>query len=394
MVYDSIVVGAGLIGSAAAKYISQVEKNVALIGPNEEKVSHEKIVFASHYDQSRVQRIMGNDETWTLLNQQSAKEYDSLENTTGIQFHSNVGCLYVNPYGRDAYLDKVPTMAKKFKQNYQSFSDSIGIHSSFPDLNFPAASNGIFEPSPSGYINPLLLIKAQLKVYENNGGEILNDTVTDINYTNNEIKISTINGGIYYSKKVLLTAGAFTNFFNLLKRKLALKLKSETNIRARVSVNEAHRLAKTPSLLYEIMEPGIQNIYLVHPLQYPDGNYYVKMGANLPGDIFFYSLDDIRDWFKSESNYGDLKTMKDALMKIIPTLSIEECTLKKCIVAFTKHGKPYIGKANNGLYFVAGGNGYSAMCSDALGKIATALLLKNEFPEKYNAKDFEPVFVG
>ena len=43
MVYESIVVGAGLIGSAAAKYISQVEKNVALIGPNEEKVSHEKI---------------------------------------------------------------------------------------------------------------------------------------------------------------------------------------------------------------------------------------------------------------------------------------------------------------------------------------------------------------
>lgn len=383
-----------MIESSAAKYLSQSKQNVLLIGPDEEISEKEGIVFSSHYDQSRVQRIIGKDETWTMLNQQSANEYDSLENTTGIQFHSNVGCIYVNPYGRDAYLDKVPTLAKKFNQNYQSFSDSKGIHSSFPDLNFPAASNGIFEPSPSGYINPLLLIKAQLKVFENNGGEILNDTVTDISYTNNEIKISTINGDIYYSKKILLTAGAFTNFFNLLKRKLALKLKGETNIRARVSVNEAQRLEKIPSLLYEIMVPGIQNIYLIHPLQYPDGNYYVKMGANFPGDILFDSLDDIRDWFKSESNYRDLKTMNDALMKIIPSLSIKECALKKCIVAFTTHGKPYIGEANKGLYFVAGGNGYSAMCSDALGKIAATFLLKNEFPEKYNAKDFEPVFVG
>lgn len=383
-----------MIGSSAAKYLSQSKQNVLLIGPDEEISEKEGIVFSSHYDQSRVQRIIGKDETWTMLNQQSANEYDSLENTTGIQFHSNVGCIYVNPYGRDAYLDKVPTLAKKFNQNYQSFSDSKGIHSSFPDLNFPAASNGIFEPSPSGYINPLLLIKAQLKVFENNGGEILNDTVSGISYTNNEIKISTINGDIYYSKKILLTAGAFTNFFNLLKRKLALKLKGETNIRARVSVNEAQRLEKIPSLLYEIMVPGIQNIYLIHPLQYPDGNYYVKMGANFPGDILFDSLDDIRDWFKSESNYRDLKTMNDALMKIIPSLSIKECALKKCIVAFTTHGKPYIGEANKGLYFVAGGNGYSAMCSDALGKIAATFLLKNEFPEKYNAKDFEPVFVG
>lgn len=383
-----------MIGSAAAKYLSQSKQNVLLIGPDEERSEKEGIVFSSHYDQSRVQRIIGKDETWTLLNQQSANEYDSLENTTGIQFHSNVGCLYVNPYGRDAYLDNVPTLAKKFNQNYQSFSDSKEIHSSFPAYDFPTTSNGIFEPSPSGYINPLLLIKAQLKVFENNGGEILNDTVTDISYINNEIKISTINGKFYYSKKVLLTAGAFINFFNLLKRKLALKLKSETNIRARVSAAEARRLVKFPSLLYEIMEPEIQNIYLVRPLQYPDGNYYVKMGANLPGDIFFDSLDDIQDWFKSESNCGDLKTMKDALMKIIPTLSMEECTLKKCIVAFTTHGKPYIGEANKGLYFVAGGNGYSAMCSDALGKIVATFLLKNEFPEKYNAKDFEPVFVG
>jgi prephenate dehydrogenase len=36
MIYESIIIGRGLIGSAAAKYISRSQKNVALIGPDEE----------------------------------------------------------------------------------------------------------------------------------------------------------------------------------------------------------------------------------------------------------------------------------------------------------------------------------------------------------------------
>jgi sarcosine oxidase len=392
MIYDSIVIGRGMIGSAAAKYLSQSKQNVLLIGPDEERSEKEGIVFSSHYDQSRVQRIIGKDETWTLLNQQSANEYDSLENEAGIQFHSNVGCLYVNPYGSDAYLDNISKLAKKFNQNHQLFQNGASIHSFFPDFNFPPASEGMFEPSPSGFINPRLLIKAQLKMFEKNAAEILSDTINGISYENDEIKITTITGKIFYSKKVLLATGAFINFFNLLERKLDLKLKSETNILAKVSAAEAHRLAKLPSLLYEIMEPEIQNIYLVHPLQYPDGNYYIKMGANLPEDVFFNSLKETQDWFKSEINSAVLQTMQSALLRIISTLSLEECFLKKCIVAFTKHGKPYIGATGKGLYFAAGGNGYSAMCSDALGKIAATLLLENQFPKGFSQKNFEPVF--
>lgn len=35
MIYESIIIGRGLIGCAAAKYISQAQTNVALIGPDE-----------------------------------------------------------------------------------------------------------------------------------------------------------------------------------------------------------------------------------------------------------------------------------------------------------------------------------------------------------------------
>ncbi len=394
MIYDSIIIGQGLIGSAAAKYLSRTQENVAIIGPDESTALKEGIIFSSHYDQSRIQRIMGKDETWTLLNKLSVEQYSSLEEQSNIRFHSGVGCLYVNPYGSDFYLDKVSEQGKKFGLNFQSFPNSESINSAFPQFNFPSSSKGMFEDAPSGYINPRLLIQAQLSIFQKNGGKIFNETANDLNYANGEFVISTLSGKIYHSKKILLATGAFINFFNILKRKLVLNLKSETTIWAKVSNEEGKRLSGLPSLLYEIEEPEIQNIYLLPPVQYNDGSYYVKMGANIPGDIFFKDLKEIQHWFEDIERDNNIDLMRNALNQLIPKLSAEEYFLKKCIVAFTPHGKPYIGEAESGLYFVSGGNGYSAMCSDALGKITSTLLLENKFPGEFSPKDFEPVFVN
>jgi glycine/D-amino acid oxidase-like deaminating enzyme len=391
-IYDILVIGKGLIGSAAAKYLSRSGQNIAITGPDELTALKEGIVFSSHYDQSRIQRIIGKDETWTLLNQQAANEYVALEYSTGIHFHSNVGCLYVNPYGSDVYLDDASRQASKFHLDYRALPNGGQISAAFPDFHFPSSSAGLFEASPSGHINPRLLIQAQLKSAQENGVNVFNDTINDISYERDQIKIQALSGKLFYAKKVLLAAGAFINSFNFLEQKLTVRLKGETTILARVSAQEALRLEKLPSLLYETMAPEIQNIYLVRPLKYPDGNYYLKMGANLPRDVYFEHLAQIQHWFNSESNPDELATMQEALKEIVPSLRIEWCAIKKCIVTFTKHHKPYIGEVGNGVYIAAGGNGYSAMCSDTLGKIAADLILNNTFPKEFNAGEFEPTF--
>ena len=107
--FDCIVIGKGLIGSAAAKYLKGNLEHVAIIGPDEPQHDLEKVqVFASHYDQSRVQRIIGVDSVWTQLNKQSAAHYPKLESESGISFHTPEGCFYAPPYGRDKYLKAVP----------------------------------------------------------------------------------------------------------------------------------------------------------------------------------------------------------------------------------------------------------------------------------------------
>ncbi len=394
MVYDSIIIGAGLIGSAAAKYISASEKKVALIGPDVERVLKEKIVFASHHDSSRIQRIFGKDEIFTLLNLQSVNRYAFIEKETKIIFHSREGCLYVNPSQRDAYLKTIPEQAKVFDLKYQSFQSGKSLHAFTPEFNFPVSAKGIFEPSPSGHINPQLLIKSQQLLFRKNGGALFTDTVKDINYQKDVIKIETFDGKIYRTKKVLLTPGAFINFFHLLKRKLSMRLKSETTILAKVSHKEAWRLANLPALLYKIHEPDIQDIYLVRPVRYPDGNFYLKMGANIPGDIYFNNSKEIQEWFTKENHKINLKSLKEALINLMPNLSIEKWETRKCIVSYTQHGKPYLGEVDRGIFVATGGNGYSAMSSDALGNMASCLLLTNNFPKEFSEANFSPVFVA
>jgi len=395
VIFDSIVIGKGLIGSAAARYLSQSGQNIAIIGPDEPIDMDKAIVFSSHYDEARIQRIIGKDPVWTLLNQQSARQYPLLQKESNIKFHTGAGCLYVNPAGSDTYLEQIKPQADQFDLACRQFEHAEALHESFPDFHFPEPAKAAFESSPSGYINPRLLIKAQLILFERNGGVMIDHIASELSYEENYIQITTLSGNIYKAKKVLLSPGAFINFLNLVRNKLALTLKSETTIWANVSAEEAQRLSKLPSLLYEIDIPEYRNIYLIQPVQYPDGKYYLKMGGNLPADIYFDNLKDVQDWFRSGDSDANLKNLKDALIKIMPAVKVEGFVTKRCIVSFTKHGKPYIGALNNdGLFVAAGGNGYSAMCSDALGRIASHLLTEGVFPEEYPAESFQPILAN
>jgi glycine/D-amino acid oxidase-like deaminating enzyme len=392
--FDTVVIGKGLIGAAAAKYLSQYLEKVAVVGPDEPENMDEAILFASHYDSGRVQRQIGRKSAMTLLNLQAVKQYPLLQKESGIQFHSGIGCLYINPYGKDTYLEQAPQIAKQHGFKIDLYENANDLAHAFPEFCFPDGSKGLFESAPSGHINPRLLIKAQLKIVDQNGGEVIREIVKGATHKNGIVTITMQQGKTLRAKRVLLTMGSFTNFSPLLETKLALTLKSETVILARVDQKEAQRLEKLPSLLYEIDTPALEGIYLIRPIQYPNGHTYLKMGSNLPEDIYFEpNLNDIQAWFRSGDSNAHLNKMLEALMTIMPNLKVEECVTKRCILTRTEnHGNPYVGCINDHL-FVAIGNGYSAMSSDAIGRLAATLIRTNEFPEQFDAEDFAPVFV-
>lgn len=393
MDFDYLVIGKGLIGSAAANYLSQTGAAVAIVGPDEPSDIDGAIVFASHYDSGRVQRQIGRNDVMTALNLRAIDRYRKLEQQSGIRFHDGVGCLYVNPSGSDRYLEQAKQRAERYRVDAAFYRNANELAKDFPDFSFPRGSHGMFEPSPSGHIDPRRLIRAQLRVMEKNGGLIVRDVVTGLARRRGRIEVSTRGGHTLVAKKALVAAGAFTNVSSLLPRRLALTLKSETVILARVSEQECRRLATLPSLLFEIDVPEMQGIYSIRPVRYPDGNHYLKMGCNLPEDIFFDGeLAEIQRWFRRGASNAHRARMLAALKSVMPNLEIEDCTTKRCILTRTaEHENPYLGQLSEGV-FVAVGNGWSAMSSDAIGSVAAHLLREGTFPDGFEPGDFDPVF--
>ncbi len=391
--FDVIVIGKGLVGSAAAKYLSASQKNIALIGPDEPVDYKNAVVFASHYDQARVQRLIGKDEAWTKLNIDSAGQYASMQEKTGIDFHDPVGCLYVNPSGRDNYLENAKSIGEQFQTGFDVFHSGTEINNIYPDFHFPETAHGLFESSPAGLINPRLLIKAQLKLLEENNGTIIRDTVVNISHIGTEYLVETSEGSSYFAHRILLAAGSFVNFFNLLPEKLNLVIKSEVVLLAQLSEKDAEKLSKLPSLLYEIDNGVVEGIYLVRPVKYPDGEWYLKMGCNLPEDILLENITQVQHWFRQGDSDRFIPVMKDALMTIMPGLKPVSFLTKRCIINRSVHGRPYIGETSQqGLFIASGCNGYSAMCSDAIGQLAASLVQGGSIPQGYEHSSFVPVY--
>lgn len=391
-IFDVIVVGKGLMGAAAAKYLAMQGGDIAVIGADEPVAVNKATIFSSHYDQGRLQRIVGRNEVWTRLNIESTKAYAYLQEQTGIQFHFPVGCLYASLYEHDDYLQRLPIHAEKFGFPFRLYDGAEGLKTDFPDFTFPNHVKANYEAAPSGHINPRLLINAQLAVCRQHNATVIADTVLSTQKENGCIKILTESGDSYYAKKILLAPGAFANSLDILKRKLALRLKSETIVLAKVSEAEAARLSSLPSLLYEIETKDLEEIYLTRPIQYPDGNWYLKMGCNLSTDIFFNALEPIQQWFRRGNSDDNLPVLKDALFSVLPGLKVQEYFTKRCIITYTEHKHQYIGAIEDGVYIATGGNGYSAMCSDAVGKLSAYIVLNDTFPEPYLERDFKPVW--
>ena len=92
--FSIIVIGNGLIGSAAARYLAGESDAVALLGPPEPSdwENHDG-VFSSHYDEGRITRIMDSNPHWAEFAHRSIDEYPNIEKESGIRFFHPVGCL-------------------------------------------------------------------------------------------------------------------------------------------------------------------------------------------------------------------------------------------------------------------------------------------------------------
>ncbi len=391
--FDFIIIGKGLIGSAAFRHLSESTSNVALIGPDEpaDYATHAG-VFGSHYDEGRLVGRLRQDPIWAQLTASAIAQYALLEDRSGIRFHEPCGRLSVFPSSvAPQYLKRYAAVARTVGAVY-NVSGARQIRERFPMFAFPENFTGTYEPAPAGLIRPRALIRGQLTIGARNGATIVRDEVRKVVSDVHGITVETQTAGLFRAKRVLVASGAFSNCHDLLPRKLALSVKTETVLLAEVSESEVARLRSMPTLTYAFVSSVLDGIYMTPPLRYPDGRHYLKLGCDTAMDEALGDLGAMQHWMRNGRADGMPAAMLQALLTFMPSLDVQSSLSHPCLVTYTPHGKPFVDKVSDRIFVATGGNGSAAQCSDKLGHLAASLLLDQAWSPPFDRREFRAIF--
>lgn len=388
--FDYAVIGKGLIGTSAVRSLMSVSNNVAIIGPDEpaDLATHDGI-FASHYDQGRITRVLDESWIWATLAQRSMQAYGDIERESGIQFHHPVGAMRVGhdtPAHR-SYINNNRQVGTQLGATFQDY-DTQHLKNDFPYFRFSSKAIALHETGGAGFINPRALIQAQLNIAAARGATILRSIVKDLRVEGDRCCLHTQDGQTYEARKVLITTGAFTNFFALIGRSLAWNVVAESILLAEPTEDSLERIRTMPSLMYRVPVDGHPDTpqywpaYLVPPTPYPDGCTYLKMGIGNQRDRVFTTLDDINHWFKAGPSETTHDHLLSVLRQIMPDLDIRSTQAHPCALTFTATHHPYIDVVYPQTVFMAvGGCGYAGKSAVEIGRMGAQLMVHEHWTE-------------
>ncbi len=377
--YEYAVVGKGMIGAAAARYLSQWSAGVVLIGPDEPQgdwATHDG-VFASHYDQGRITRCMDGSLAWALWATRSIAAYPEIEVQSGIRFHYRSGGVQVGFTTTDpnSNLNKAARNALYLGTAYDKYT-SEAFRRLHPELHFDDGLTVLHEMGEAGYINPRALVAAQVKIAAAQGADIVRETVVELEIRGNGVALTTDGGQTIRAQRVLVAAGAWTEF--LTGAKLDLVPTPRTIVLAQVDAAEAARLQQMPTIIwYEgVNNPDIEGVYILPPIEYPDGNTYIKLGGALHHIKIPQHAADLNRWFHGSGSAVEARALEQELRRVIPGLRTEAVHAKSCVVTNRVNGDvPLIEPIVAGKVMVAtAGLGAAAKSSNEIGRLAALQL--------------------
>ncbi len=390
--FKFLVVGRGMMGAAAARYLALQGDGVAVIGPDEPKdwANHQG-VFASHYDEARITRTIDSNPVWARLANRSIARYGEIAAESGVDFYEEVGCLIVGPKrgGRDPYVGQVESAARQLGVSIEMLSDAA-LKARFRYFDFGDNCEGVYEEKNAGYVNPRRLVEAQSILAEKAGASVIRRTAVSVRQEGGLAIVTTDDGSVYSAERVLIAAGGFSINENLLPRPIDLKVYGRTVAFFEIPDEELDAYAGMPSLIHQPDDP-IDHIYLLPPVRYPDGKTYLKIGGD-PDDLLLETEPEIRAWFRR----GGRLTTRDHLHRIItglvPTLADAPLSMAACVTSFTPENYPAIGFASERIAVLTGGCGAAAKSSDEIGRLGAELIQHGRILDDAYGDVFAPVF--
>ena len=228
--YSTAVVGAGMIGSSAAKWAAEMSPDggVVLVGGGEEGL------YRAWSDEGRITRVFDLNPNWRELAAESIKRYKAIEEESGISFFHEVGYLTL--------VDESYANPKKLKDTAE-FLNSAGYTckevagkqgaSSFPYLELLPGVWGFTQPESAGHLSPRALVAAQQKLAGMRGCQLIREAVVGLERAEEGHFVLRLSSGeSITSQRVILATGAYLNLSNHLKpfisKEVNLRLTTQT----------------------------------------------------------------------------------------------------------------------------------------------------------------------
>lgn len=390
--FKSIVVGRGMMGAAAARYLALQGEGVAVIGPDEPTDwSNHHGVFASHYDEARITRTIDSDPIWARLANRSIARYGEIAAESGIDFYSEVGCLIVGPKrgGQDPYVGQVEAAARQLGVAVEMLSDAA-LKSRFRYFDFGSDCEGVYEEKNAGYVNPRRLVEAQSLLAEKAGARVIRRTAVSVREEGGLAIVTTDDGAVYTAERVLVAAGGFSINENLVPRPLDLKVYGRTVAFFEILDDDLAAYAGMPSLIHQPDDPT-DHIYLLPPVRYPDGKTYLKIGGD-PDDLQLETEPEIRAWFRRGGRLTTCDHLRRIISDLVPTLADAPLSMAACVTSFTPENYPAIGFASDHIAVLTGGCGAAAKSSDEIGRLGAEFIEHGRIIDEAYGDVFRPVF--
>ena len=389
-IYDVAVVGNGMIGAAASRHLSARGLKVVAIGPSE-PVDWQTYagVFASHYDQARITRVIDADPVWAQLAARSIAAYPEIAEKSGITFHYRSGGVWIYPDipAATARLQQAEAAGRTFGAEFDRLTADAAMQQ-FPFLYAEPGSSVLWERGAAGHINPRSLVQAQLVIAAQQGATIVRDTVTAYTQRNGVVELTTAAGQQIKAQKILIANGSYAN--HLLPRPLAMQLKARTVLLAELDAAEAERLQAFTTMIWWLRDnPVLDSVYSTPAVRYADGKLCIKIGGSKHTPILLEKPEDFRRWFQGAGDPEEVAALREVLETLLPGLRATSYSAKPCVVAYTAHNRPYIDCVEPAhVYLATGGCGAGAKSCDEIGRVAALLVEQGAWTYDLPAETF------
>lgn len=372
-VYKHCVVGHGLTGTAACKYLAELGEDTILVGPSEGNGAH-----GACYDEGRIYRILDPREPWALLAERSIQQYGEISKESNIDFFTESGMLIFGVESSD-FIQQSREAAAKMKTPLDELRVA-DIEEKYPFLRVPAASEaqvGLLQTSNAGHLSPRKMCHAQLVLATQAGATYVDSAVEGITRESPDgpFCVSCSGADAVRAENVLVAAGVYTSLVpELLPRAVSMALTGAQALLAEISEETAGRLAGMPSLIYEATAIE-DNVYILPPIQYPDGAWLIKVGPSDSYNPPLATVDEVEAWFRSGQLDPDFEAKALRILEeMFVDLEVLSWRALVCVTDNTPTQNAYIDRLEPGWGICTGGNGWAAKSADAIGCLAAQMM--------------------